>query len=41
MYGKFGMPQLGAIGCGVATSISEWLMFFSMLAYMRKHARLS
>jgi multidrug resistance protein, MATE family len=37
MYGKFGMPQLGAVGCGVATAISEWLMFFSMLTYMRKH----
>ena len=36
MYGKFGMPQLGAIGCGVATSISEWLMFFAMFAYMRR-----
>jgi MATE family, multidrug efflux pump len=36
MYGKFGMPQLGAVGCGVATAISEWLMFFSMLTYMRK-----
>ena len=36
MYGKFGMPQLGAIGCGVATAISEWLMFFAMLTYMRK-----
>jgi multidrug resistance protein, MATE family len=36
MYGKFGMPQLGAVGCGVATSISEWLMFLSMLTYMRR-----
>lgn len=36
MYGKFGMPQLGAIGCGVATAISEWLMFLSMLTYMRR-----
>jgi multidrug resistance protein, MATE family len=35
MYGKFGMPQLGAIGCGVATSIGNWLMFFAMLGYMR------
>ncbi|HEV8334047.1 MAG TPA: MATE family efflux transporter [Steroidobacteraceae bacterium] len=35
MYGKWGMPQLGAIGCGVATAISEWLMFASMLTYMR------
>jgi MATE family multidrug resistance protein len=37
MYGKFGMPQLGAVGCGVATAISEWLMFFSLLTYMRRH----
>ncbi len=36
MYGKFGMPQLGAVGCGVATALSEWLMFLSMLAYMRR-----
>ncbi len=36
MYGKWGMPRLGAVGCGVATAISEWLMFFSMLAYMRR-----
>src|SRR4030095_6762593 len=36
MYGKFGMPQLGAIGCGVATAISEWLMLLSMLTYMRR-----
>jgi len=36
MYGKWGMPRLGAVGCGVATAISEWLMFFSMFAYMRR-----
>jgi multidrug resistance protein, MATE family len=36
MYGKFGMPQLGAVGCGVATALSEWLMFLAMLTYMRK-----
>ena len=23
MYGKFGMPRLGAVGCGVATAISD------------------
>jgi multidrug resistance protein, MATE family len=37
MYGKLGMPALGAVGCGVATSISNWLMFFAMFAHMRKH----
>lgn len=36
MYGKFGMPQLGAVGCGVATALSEWLMFLAMFAYMRR-----
>lgn len=39
MYGKFGMPRLGAIGCGVATSIAVWLMFFAMLAFVRRHRR--
>lgn len=37
MYGKLGMPRLGAIGCGVATAITEWLMFAAMLAYTKKH----
>ncbi|HEY4367879.1 MAG TPA: MATE family efflux transporter [Steroidobacteraceae bacterium] len=37
MYGKFGMPRLGAIGCGVATAITVWMMFLAMLAYMRGH----
>jgi MATE family multidrug resistance protein len=36
MYGKFGMPRLGAVGCGVATAISEWLMFSAMFIYMRR-----
>lgn len=37
MYGKYGMPRLGAVGCGVATAISYWFMFFAMFAYMRLH----
>ncbi|WP_129776293.1 MATE family efflux transporter [Peristeroidobacter soli] len=37
MYGKFGAPALGAVGCGVATAISMWLMFFAMLLHMRMH----
>lgn len=37
MYGKFGMPQLGAIGCGVATAIAFWIMFAAMLLHMRAH----
>ena len=37
IYGKFGMPALGAIGCGVATAIVFWFMFFAMLLHMRRH----
>jgi MATE family multidrug resistance protein len=37
MYGKLGMPRLGAVGCGVATSIVLWFMFFAMLWHMRRH----
>lgn len=37
MYGKLGMPRLGAVGCGVATAIVVWLMFFAMLRYMQLH----
>ncbi|HEY6644593.1 MATE family efflux transporter [Povalibacter sp.] len=37
MYGKLGMPELGAVGCGVASAIAMWLMLIAMLAYMRRH----
>lgn len=37
MYGKFGMPRLGAIGCGVATAISLWMMFLALLVYTKRH----
>lgn len=37
MYGKLGAPALGAVGCGVATAISMWLMFFAMFLHVRAH----
>lgn len=37
MYGKFGAPELGAVGCGVATAISMWLMFIALLLHVRRH----
>ena len=37
MYGKFGAPELGAVGCGVATAISLWLMFFALFLHVRTH----
>ena len=33
IYGEFGMPALGGAGCGIATAIVYWVMFFGMLAY--------
>ena len=34
VYGKFGMPELGGVGCGVATAISFWVMALCMLFYV-------
>jgi MATE family multidrug resistance protein len=35
MYGKFGMPQLGGVGCGVASAIVLWLNFLMMAGWVR------
>ena len=37
MFGKFGLPALGAKGCGYATSIVIWLQVLLLLAYIRHH----
>ncbi|MCK3654574.1 MATE family efflux transporter [Pasteurellaceae bacterium Macca] len=39
IFGKFGLPALGAVGCGVATAIVNWLMFLMMLHYCRTNSR--
>jgi MATE family multidrug resistance protein len=39
IYGHFGAPALGAVGCGVATAIVDWLILFFMIAYVRRHRR--
>lgn len=36
IYGKFGAPQLGGVGCGVATATVFWAMFFMMRYYVRR-----
>lgn len=33
VYGEFGAPALGGVGCGVATAIVYWLMFLTMVLY--------
>lgn len=37
MYGKFGLPMLGARGLGMAYAITLWLQAFAMLAYLARH----
>ena len=36
IYGHFGMPRLGGVGCGVATAAVYWVMFIAMLSYVRR-----
>ncbi|MGQ8774702.1 MATE family efflux transporter [Serratia sp. NA_112.1] len=36
IYGKFGMPELGGIGCGVATGSVYWFMFLAMRWYVKR-----
>jgi len=33
IYGKLGMPAFGAVGCGIATAIVNWMMCLFMLTY--------
>jgi multidrug resistance protein, MATE family len=37
MYGKLGMPALGAVGCGVATALVQWVMLAFMILHVRRH----
>lgn len=34
VYGEFGMPALGGIGCGVATTLVYWFMLFALAGYV-------
>jgi len=36
IYGHFGMPELGGVGCGVATAAVYWVMFICMLSYTKR-----
>jgi MATE family multidrug resistance protein len=35
IYGKFGFPKLGAVGCAVSTASGLWLMLASMVAWVK------
>ncbi|ENE9914697.1 MATE family efflux transporter, partial [Yersinia enterocolitica] len=36
IYGKFGAPALGGVGCGVATGTVYWVMFLMMRWYVTR-----
>ncbi|BDH46148.1 multidrug resistance protein MdtK [Salmonella enterica subsp. enterica serovar Choleraesuis] len=36
IYGHLGMPELGGVGCGVATASVYWVMFFCMKSYVNR-----
>jgi MATE family multidrug resistance protein len=38
MFGKFGFPPMGAVGCGWATAIVFWLQLFALTLYIRSRA---
>jgi len=39
MFGKFGFPALGAVGCGIASAITMWLMTIGLTIYIYRHPR--
>jgi len=41
IYGKLGVPAMGAAGCGWATSLSYWIMSLGMLYYIARHPHYS
>ena len=36
VYGHFGLPKLGAVGCAVATGTGNWLMLGAMLWWIKR-----
>ncbi|MFA5677940.1 MAG: MATE family efflux transporter [Pseudomonas sp.] len=36
VYGKLGFPELGGVGCGVATTIVMWFMLGCMVIYLKR-----
>lgn len=34
MFGHFGAPAMGAVGCGLASAVTMWIIMFVLLGYM-------
>ncbi len=41
IYGRWGLPALGAVGCGVATSLVWWVSLAGIVVYIGRHRRLA
>ncbi len=41
IFGHFGAPELGGVGAGWATTITHWVMFFSLLLYIKNSSKFS
>lgn len=39
MFGHLGAPALGAVGCGVASAITMWIIMFALGGYLFLHPR--
>jgi MATE family multidrug resistance protein len=39
MYGRFGAPAMGAVGCGLASAVTMWLMLAVLGTYVLLHPR--
>lgn len=37
MYGHFGLPAMGAVGTGLATALTWWLLFAVLWLYVKRH----
>ena len=38
MYGQFGVPAYGAMGCGIASAVTMWLMAIVLAIYVSRHS---
>jgi multidrug resistance protein, MATE family len=36
IYGKLGLPAMGGVGCGWATTLSNWIALLALLAYLNR-----
>jgi len=39
IYGGLGLPPMGALGCGIATGLSMWVMLLAMVCYILRTRR--